>query len=56
MTAADEQSLSGPSQAVHYDFWGRMPGWTIAEAAALLLNIDPDHLATGSRKDSMAGR
>src|SRR5258708_24557513 len=32
------------SEGVDYEFWSRMSGWTVAEAAALLLDIDPDRL------------
>jgi hypothetical protein len=27
-----------------YEFWSQMSGWTVAEAAALLLDVDPDRL------------
>jgi len=29
-------------KGLDYEFWCRMPGWTITEAAALLLDLDPD--------------
>ena len=29
---------------VDYGYWGRMPGWTMSEAAALLLGHDPDRM------------
>ncbi len=27
-----------------WQYWARMPGWRVAEAAALLLELDPDRL------------
>lgn len=32
------------NEGVDYEFWSRMSGWTVGEAAALLLDIDPDRL------------
>jgi hypothetical protein len=32
------------NEGVDYKFWSQMSGWTVAEAAALLLDIDPDRL------------
>src|SRR4051794_16233718 len=29
---------------VDYGYWGRMPGWTMSEAASLLLGHDPDRM------------
>jgi hypothetical protein len=29
---------------VDYGYWGRMPGWTMSEAAALFLGHDPDRM------------
>jgi hypothetical protein len=48
MVAAND---SKATEDVDYDFWGRMPGWTISEAAALLLDIDPDNIPTGGQSD-----
>lgn len=55
MTVTDAQSQSEPTKEVDYDFWGRMPGWSISEAAALLLDIDPDNKMPGTRKDFERG-
>jgi hypothetical protein len=53
MTGAANDSKA--TEGVDYDFWGRMPGWTISEAAALLLDIDPDKIPTGSQSDVVPG-
>jgi hypothetical protein len=47
--------LSEPSNGLDYGFWGRMAGWTVSEAAALLLDINPDVRRTGNGKDVDAG-
>jgi hypothetical protein len=40
MSDADNNATEG----IDYKFWSQMSGWTVAEAAALLLDIDPDRL------------
>ena len=36
---------SGPEQALSYfEYWSKMPGWRLREAAALLLCLDPDKI------------
>jgi len=42
---------SEATEGVDHDYWGNMPGWTISEAAALLLDIDPDNIPQGSRAE-----
>jgi hypothetical protein len=51
----DAANDSKATEGVDYDFWGLMPGWTISEAAALLLDIDPDKIPTGSQSDVVPG-
>ena len=41
---ADDQFNQEITPMIDYKFWARMSGWTVAEAAALLLDLDPDHL------------
>jgi hypothetical protein len=36
------------NEPVDYEFWSQMSGWTVSEAAALLLDIDPDRLPPDS--------
>jgi hypothetical protein len=33
---------NGAMEGVDYKYWSQISGWTVAEAAALLLDIDPD--------------
>jgi len=40
---------------VDYDYWGRMPGWTMSEAAALLLGYDPDGMNPAEDKQHEPG-
>ena len=40
---------------IDHHYWGRMPGWTLSEAAALFLGIDPDCLNHEAIKDAKAG-
>src|SRR3954451_17091380 len=40
---------------VDYDYWGRMPGWTMSEAAALLLGYDPDRMNPAEDKQHEPG-
>ncbi|QDM16061.1 hypothetical protein FNL56_09340 [Tardiphaga sp. vice304] len=42
-------------QEVDYEYWSKMPGWTVAEAAALFLDIDPDKLPEKSDKPETPG-
>jgi hypothetical protein len=50
-TAPDSNAPEG----VDYEFWSRMSGWTVAEAAALLLDIDPDRLPEESEDRGTRG-
>jgi hypothetical protein len=43
------------NEGVDYEFWSRMSGWTVAEAAALLLDIDPDRLPAESEERGTQG-
>jgi len=40
------------SKGLDYDYWGRMPGWNISEAAALLLDLDPDRKQSKDGEDA----
>ena len=40
----DTAPHNNASRGLDYDFWSRMSGWTVAEAAALMLDIDPDRI------------
>src|SRR5829696_3916372 len=40
---------------VDYDCWGRMPGWTMSEAAALLLGHDPDRMNLAENRQHEPG-
>ena len=42
MSAA--RKANDANEKIDYEFWSQMSGWTVAEAAALLLEIDPDRL------------
>jgi hypothetical protein len=50
-TKQKAKGLSEASNDLDYDYWGRMPGWTVSEAAALLLDINPDCRPTGNGKN-----
>ena len=39
---SDATRDNNATEGVDYKFWSQMSGWTVAEAAALLLDIDPD--------------
>jgi hypothetical protein len=54
-TRQKNNELTQPSNDLDYDYWGRMPGWTISEAAALLLDINPDFRRTGNGKEVEVG-
>jgi hypothetical protein len=41
---SDATRDNNATEGVDYKFWSQMLGWTVAEAAALLLDIDPDRL------------
>jgi hypothetical protein len=41
---SDATRDNNATEGVDYKFWSQMSGWTVAEAAALLLDIDPDRL------------
>ena len=41
---SDATPDNNATEGVDYKFWSQMSGWTVAEAAALLLDIDPDRL------------
>ncbi len=41
---SDAKPEKKTNEGVDYKFWSQMSGWTVAEAAALLLDIDPDRL------------
>jgi hypothetical protein len=43
------------SEGVDYEFWSQMSGWTVAEAAALLLDMDPDQIPEESEGRGTAG-
>jgi hypothetical protein len=45
MSDADSTITGG---SIDYEFWSRMAGWTAKEAAALLLDIDPDNIPSDS--------
>jgi hypothetical protein len=38
----DEDDSGKVLEGLDYKYWCRMPGWTVTEAAALLLDLDPD--------------
>jgi hypothetical protein len=44
------------TEGVDYKFWSQMSGWTVAEAAALLLDIDPDRLPEQSAESGTPAR
>jgi hypothetical protein len=43
------------TEGVDYKFWSQMSGWTAAEAAALLLDIDPDRIPEKSEDRGTPG-
>jgi len=43
------------NEGVDYKFWSQMSGWTVAEAAALLLDINPDRLPEESEDRGTLG-
>jgi hypothetical protein len=45
---SDATPDNNATEGVDYKFWSQMSGWTVAEAAALLLDIDPDRLPEDS--------
>jgi hypothetical protein len=49
----DQATDTDSGNSVDYEFWGRMPGWTIAEAAALLVGLDPDSVSSETGKDAL---
>lgn len=51
LTVSDNNAAAG----IDYEYWSRMPGWTVREAAALMLNIDPDHLPEKSLDSETPG-
>jgi hypothetical protein len=55
MTDTAPHNNNGASEGVDYEFWSRMSGWTVAEAAALLLDIDPDRLPEESKDGGTRG-
>ncbi len=52
---ADTAPDNNAPEGVDYEFWSRMSGWTVAEAAALLLDIDPDRLPAESEERGTQG-
>jgi hypothetical protein len=48
-------SEDSETQPADYEFWGLMPGWTISEAAALLLGLDPDSMSREREDDVTPG-
>lgn len=55
MTDTAPHNSNDASEGVDYEFWSRMSGWTVAEAAALLLDIDPDRLPEESKDRGTRG-
>lgn len=55
MTDKAPHNNSDASEGVDYEFWSRMSGWTVREAAALLLDIDPDRLPPESAERGTPG-
>jgi hypothetical protein len=51
----DQATETPELRHANYEFWGLMPAWTIAEAAALLLDIDPDSVSPETGKDAAQG-
>lgn len=43
------------TEGVDYKYWSQMSGWTVAEAAALLLDIDPDRIPEKSEEVGTPG-
>jgi hypothetical protein len=52
---SDATRDNNATEGVDYKFWSQMSGWTVAEAAALLLDIDPDRLPEESEDRGTRG-